>query len=160
MSLKEYMANPQNMERVAEKIKQRKVERELYSGNTWKIAKKILSDSSFPDALMSTYVNSSSYREPPQGESHNSGRDGHSLTTYEMISKIQGYPVHWRYNFCSVCNKVVIKRATLVNSMENSAYQKYFIKSGEFVSKVATIAPTKTNYRPDEVTDLFDGKVI
>lgn len=155
MSLKEFMANPQNMERVAERIKARKIERELYNGNTWKIAKKILSDSAFPDALMATHVASSTYREPPQGEAHNAGRDSHTLNTYEMTQKIQGFVAHWRYNFCGVCNKVIIKRATLVNNMDNSVYQKYFIRNGEFVNKVATIAPAKESYRPEEVAQLF-----
>jgi hypothetical protein len=116
-----------------ELIKEAKEKREGYDPAKWEEVKRKFLTKAFPEAMVEKLVLEGRVGNINKGESHVSGNATHSLHTYTVSGKTEGFEIDWSYSFCATCNKIINKKATLLNNYENLAAITWFVRNGEEV---------------------------
>lgn len=155
-SFSEWYSEVKNMQRVAEGITRNKELRENYDPAEWAKARIVLSNTPFPDRRFKE--EGSGAHKVNAGESHEVGKEIHSLTTFELKDKIAGFPASWRFSYCSQCRKVINKFCIVSNMVENSGYRRFYVRGGTSVTKDVEddIPEEKPSNKADDFAKALD----
>lgn len=160
-SLKEFLADVNVRQRIAEGKSLRATARENYDHTEWTEAKRDLDRAVFPMAKFEAPGSKS--KRVDAGESHETGKETHSLTTFELRDSVGGFNAIWRYNFCPICNKIITQIGVLTNEHENLAYRRHYIRGGNFVNKEKPVFEPKSvhmNKKPNFEKALDDFSTL
>lgn len=56
----------------------------------------------------------------------------HPLQKFSLESKLDGYKISFSLVWCPTCKQVRSESAVLFNDAENTCYQRFFIRGGEY----------------------------
>lgn len=125
-TLKAWMADPENQSKVAIKIEERKIgpEARIKHEEVWEAAKAKFDLREFPQEAFDRLC----YETKDSNYHKAKGKVKHPLKTFRWSKDSSGgFKVEWLMSRCEKCNKSIVKKGVLLNSIDNLCFVKNFV---------------------------------